>query len=1611
MKGEAEMPKGKPPLLDGEIELVRRWIAEGANDDTPANARQRYDMDHPPVYTRPPVITSLDFSPDGKFLAVAGFHEALIHKADGSGIVARLVGLAERIESVRFSPNGKLLAVAGGLPGRMGEVQIWDVEKKKLILSAPSTYDTVYGVSWSPDQSMVAFGCSDNTMRAIDTKTGKEVLKQTSHNDWVLDTVFSTNGSHLISAGRDMSAKLTEVSTARFIDNITSITPGGLRGGIHALARHPSKDEFLVASSDGVPQIYRAFRQTARKIGDNANLIRRFPAMEGRIFGVAYSPDGKMIAAGSSYNGTGAINIYSADFDSTISTNLAKILEKEVSNQKAEEKAEVEKFVTADVKLLASAPLKSGVYAVAFSPDGQTVASASDDGKIRLLNVTNASVRKEFIPVSISRARKSSFILADASVPTHFVSPDAEESLPSGAKITAIEVQPPQVKLNSRNEYCQLIAMARLESGDTVDITRMAVFKFGKKIAAISENGQVIPRSNGSDKLQVSLLGKTAVVPIQIAGVKETFEANFVKDVSPVMAKLGCNAGTCHGSKEGKNGFKLSLRGYDPEYDVRALVDDLASRRVNLASPDDSLMLLKSTGAVPHEGGQRTKTDEKYYHILRTWIAEGARLKMDSPRVARIEIYPKDPVIQKIGNKQQMRVVATYTDNTSHDVTAEAFIDTGNADVATTEKNEKNGIVNALRRGEAPILARFEGAYAATTVTVMGDRTGFVWEEPPVYNHVDELVAAKWKRMKIQPSGLCNDYEFIRRTYLDLTGLPPTPDQVSKFVADTRETRLKREELVDKLIGNTEYVEHWSSKWADLLQVNRKFLGDEGARAYHEWIVSEIATNTPYDKFVRKILTASGSNKENPPASYFKVLRTPTETMENTTHLFLATRFNCNKCHDHPFERWTQNQYYETAAYFAQIGLKKDDKASGTRTIGGSAVEGATPLFEIVEDKKEGDIKHDRTGKVAPPQFPYPAKFELKNEKPTRREQLAEWITSPDNRYFAMSYVNRMWGYLLGTGVIEPLDDIRAGNPPSNPELLEWLTQDFIQHGFDVHHLVRTICKSRTYQLSLTSNKWNDDDKINYSHSVPRRLPAEVLFDAVFRVTGSTPNIRGVKPGMRAAQLPDAGLDVASGFLASLGRPVRESACECERSNDIRLGSVMALLSGPTISEAINNPKNEIAKLVGELTDDRKLIESIFLRVLNRPPSDKEVKAALHSVSEMDKEDKDLVKSLADYEKKLAPITEQKEKERLAAIEKAKTTLASYEKEMEPKVAEAEKKHKEGIANAEKALKDYDAEVASKIEPWEKKLGSNRFETAWVVLEPKDLTPTVKETKLTKLKDLSVLASGGQGADNTYRFSVETSLKNITGVMLELLPDESLPNNGPGRAPDANLVLTELRVKANQGTNPPAPLKLTKSKADFSQKDYDVSNAIDGKDEVGGKGWALAGTPAGEPHMALFKFEKPVGDGKAMTLRFTLGQKYSQAHSIGRFRIWATTSKNPLEFGLPQTVAQVLKTKPEARTEAQKAELQEYYRGQDTELRKRQRELASAKKPIPADPKLKELKDTLASVSMPLPLDAKLVQLREDVKSSELQLKNKRLTGAQDLAWALINNPAFLFNY
>ena len=1574
--GEFEMPRKGDSLSTTEIDLIRRWIAAGAWDDTPVKARQKIDSAHPPSYDTPPMVTALAYSADGKYLAVSGYHEVLIHDLADSSIAARLIGLSARIESITFSPDGKKLAVTGGLPARMGEVQVWDTEKWQLKLSVPVTFDTIYGASWSPDSKLIAFGCGDNTLRAIDAGSGEEVLFSRASSDWTLDTIFSGDGNYLISVGRDMTAKLTEVKTQRFIDNITSITPAILKGGLAAIARHPDKEEVLLGGADGTPQIYRVHREVKRVIGDNSNLLRSFPPMPGRIFDLGYRADGKRIAAGSSLDGGGHVHIYSSDFDGTLPEGMMGILAKVSTARNAEEKKKIEAFHSKDIAQIATASFSTPIYALCWHPNQLELAVAGADGLIRILDGEDATVKRVVMSVPMTKEKSDDLV--------------------------AITVDPPRVEISEKFGSQQLIVTGWLASGYPVDLTSKASFLASEDIIRVSA-GMVETLEDGEARLEIAHGGHKVEIPVTVTGRTADFEPSFIRDVNPVISKLGCNSGSCHGSKEGKNGFKLSLRGYDPILDVRSFSDDHAGRRVNFAAADDSLMLLKATGSVPHEGNQRTPPDSTEYQILREWIAGGCQLDTTVTRVERIEISPENPVVQKIGGEQQLRVTAFYGDGSTRDVSALAFVTSGDTEIATSTES---GLITTLRRGEAPLLARYEGAYAATTLTVMGDRSGFEWQAPPTFNPIDELVAAKWQRMKILPSELSSDTDFLRRITLDLTGLPPTPDGVLAFHADERDTQIKRDEMIDKLIGSEDFVTYWSNRWADLLQVNGKFLGKEGSINFRKWIQEQVESNRPYDEFAYDIITASGSTMDNPPASYFKILRKPAETMENTTQLFLATRFNCNKCHDHPFERWTQDQYYELAAYFARVGLE-DDPRSGKNRIGGTAVEGTKALYEIVSDKETGEVKHDRTGVVSVPSFPFAVDFEAV-EGQSRRQQLAAWLTSPDNRYFARSYANRIWGYLLGVGLINPLDDIRAGNPPSNPELLDWLTADFIDNDFNVQKLIATICKSRTYQLSFLPNRWNQDDRINFAHATPRRLPAEVLYDSIHLVLGAKTRIPGVPEGTRAAALPDVGIKLKDGFLATLGRPARESACECERSGDLGLGSIMALVTGPTVDKAISDVTNAITVLVEGQPDDGKLIEELYLRILSRQATPQEVEAVLAVLEEIDQDHLALMAEYEAYQEEAKLLAEQRANQRQNDIGEAKGEVATYEEEIAPREAELDLIQQQTIEKATTEEAAYTKTLPEKLLEWEK---LQEGVTRWVPLTPENLQASNGAT-LTLEEDGAVFVSGKTGL-GSYTFSSRSDIDKITAIRIEALADKRLPNGGPGRAnSNGNFVLSEFEVDwspAPEGDKPAEPTRLVlhNPKANFSQQNYNIAGVIDGK--IDRTGWATSPKFA-EVRYATFELKEPLG-GVGSTFSFTMHHNYDADHAIGRFRIWITTSQTPVDFGLPAAITTILDAPPETRSEEQESELITYFGDNDSEFQKHRKQVADAKMERPTDPALLQLRNKLARVEKPLTENPKLLRFERARKLSEEQLVNRRVTAIHDVAWALINSPAFLFNH
>ena len=746
--------------------------------------------------------------------------------------------------------------------------------------------------------------------------------------------------------------------------------------------------------------------------------------------------------------------------------------------------------------------------------------------------------------------------------------------------IVGLEVFPSKLELNGVRDVRRVIVSGKDAEGRSYDLSSEAKLAVSGPQIGLDKDGFIAPKAAGDTKLTVTVAGHSVDVPVSVKSL-DAQPVSFIREIIPITSKVGCNAGTCHGSQQGKAGFKLSLRGYDPLYDYTALVDDISGRRFNRAVPAQSLMLLKPTQGVPHEGGFLFDEESRYYQLIEQWIAEGCQFREDK-RVERIEVFPQKPILQRTDSVQQMIVLAFYADGTSRDVTRDAVFDTSSFEVATVTAA---GQIKAVRRGEAAALVRYEGLYAANLVSVLGERKGYEWKPSPEHNFVDTLVNKKLQRVKLLPSDLCSDAEFLRRVSFDLTGLPPNVEQVRAFLADARDSKTKREAKIDELLETPDFIDHWTLKWSDLLMSNRKTITEKGVWAFRNWLRASLAENKPYNEFVYELLASSGSTFEIPATNYFRVVREPNELMENMTQVFLGTRFNCNKCHDHPFERWTQRQYYELSGFLTGV-VRKPGATQGEEVVYSVATPGA--------------MKHPTTGVMLPASFPF-VHGGADDASPDARVRLAKWLTAKENPYFAKSLVNRYWSYFMGIGIIDPVDDIRASNPASNPELLDALTADFIATKFDLKRLVRTIVVSHSYQRAVATNEWNDGDNTNFSHALPRRLTAEQLYDAIQIATGAPSNIPGVPPGFRATQLPDPQINLS--FLDMFGRPPRESPCECERSSDVSLGQTLNLVNGPTIADGIAHPQGKIARLIADKADNKRIVEEVYLSVVCRLPS------------------------------------------------------------------------------------------------------------------------------------------------------------------------------------------------------------------------------------------------------------------------------------------------------------------------------------------------------------------------------------------------------------------------
>jgi hypothetical protein len=670
-----------------------------------------------------------------------------------------------------------------------------------------------------------------------------------------------------------------------------------------------------------------------------------------------------------------------------------------------------------------------------------------------------------------------------------------------------------------------------------------------------------------------------------------------------VLSKAGCNLGTCHGNQNGKAGFKLSLRGEDPEADHRALTRDMFARRTNPNEPEQSLLLLKATAQLAHEGGQRFTKGSPEYAMLRAWIAAEARDDAeDAPKLRRLIVSPAEQILVHPAQEAQFTVIAEFSDGTRRDVTRLACYEPANQLV----KMSAEGHAQSTKPGETTVIVRYLDQQMPVRLAFVPARPGFKWSGARANNFVDEHVFAKLKSLRVNPSALCTDTEFVRRAYLDLLGLLPTADEARAFVVDR--SRNKRSKLIDELFERPEFADFWALKWADLLRTEEKVLDSKGVQAFHRWIRQSVAENKPVDRFVREILTARGSTYENPAANYLRALRDPVARAESTAQLFLGTRLQCARCHNHPFDRWTQGDYYDWADVFAPVQYKILDNRRrdglDTHEFNGE---------QIVWASAKPEVKNPRTGKPAQARL-LGSGNKIDGGEADEMDRLAKWLTDSGNELFAQAQVNRVWYHLMGRGIVDPVDDFRPTNPASIPALLNALSDDFVRSKYDLRHLVRVIANSRVYQTSSEPNETNADDEANFSRAIVRRLTAEQLLDAQNQVTGVPSRFNGYPEGIRAAQIPGARavrvrerkLSDGDMFLKVFGKPERLLTCECERSTDTSMGQAFQMISGPGMHELLSESDNRIGKLLKAQASMEKMIDELYWSALSRRPTAKE---------------------------------------------------------------------------------------------------------------------------------------------------------------------------------------------------------------------------------------------------------------------------------------------------------------------------------------------------------------------------------------------------------------------
>jgi hypothetical protein len=755
-------------------------------------------------------------------------------------------------------------------------------------------------------------------------------------------------------------------------------------------------------------------------------------------------------------------------------------------------------------------------------------------------------------------------------------------SAATAADLAELRVSPPDVQLVTNGARQSIVVQAVYSDGITRDVTEQSNWTFANTALVRREGTTLYPAADGETQLTVEFGGKSVMLPVKVLKAAESRPISFKLDVMPVFMKAGCNSGSCHGAARGKDGFRLSLFGFDADGDHHRLCRELPGRRINLAVPEASLLVEKSTGAVPHTGGKRFEPDSELCRTLVEWVRAG--VPQDPPDVATctsMDIYPKQAVLDGEGEKQRVTVRATYSDGTVRDVTSLALFLSNNDNSASISPD---GVVTAGARGEAFVMARFATHTVGSQYIVLP--RGLQYQEQPLQpvNYVDELVAAKLKKLRIHPSGPCTDEEFLRRISIDLVGILPTIDEYNAFLADPDPA--KRAKRIEELLARKEFTEIWVSKWAELLMMrSSNQVSYKSIVLYYQWLSDQIADNVPLDKMVQSLLSSSGGTFKVPQTNFYQMEQDRLKVAENVAQMFMGMRIQCAQCHNHPFDRWTQDDYYNFAAFFAQIGRKQTEDERE----------------RIIFNSGGGEVKHVVTGRDAVPVFLGGGPADVAGKD--RRAVLAQWLASPSNPYFAKNFANRVWQHFFGIGIVEQVDDVRISNPESNPELLDALARKLTASNYDFKALVRDICQSQTYQRSTQRNESNATDERNFAHQTIRRIKAESMFDIISQVTNTKPKFRGLPVGARAVQIADGA--TSDYFLTTFGRATRETACSCEVKMEPTLSQALHLMNGDNVNNKMRQG-GVLAAYKQQNLAPMDIVERLYIACLTRKPVEQE---------------------------------------------------------------------------------------------------------------------------------------------------------------------------------------------------------------------------------------------------------------------------------------------------------------------------------------------------------------------------------------------------------------------